>query len=398
MDNLLTKSESLVSHIQTSFVRSLYASVNWENRLIGIKGSRGTGKTTLLLQRLSELGKPPAEAAYFSLDDLYFTTNSLAETATDFYKKGGRFLFLDEVHKYPEWAKHIKNLYDFYPELKIAFTGSSIIDIVKEEADLSRRARMYELPGLSFREYLDLNHQIAINPIPLETIFDKSKSWKKYIPAQFKPLQYFGHYLSHGYYPFFMEDPEGYPERIKQMIRLIVEYDMAELHDFDIRNAKKMLKLLYTLSANVPFTPNLSSLAQKSNIHRNSINNYLHFLEEAKLIKLIYPSGISISALQKPEKIYLDNPNLAVALAEGIPDKGNIRESFFLNQLSVKHKVNSSKFGDFNIDGKWIVEIGGKNKTIKQIKDTENSYRVLDDIDFSASENIIPLWLFGMLY
>jgi hypothetical protein len=182
------------------------------------------------------------------------------------------------------------------------------------------------------------------------------------------------------------------------MIRMIVEYDMAELHDFDIRNAKKMLQLLYILSVNVPFKPNISSLAEKSQIHRNSIINYLHFLEQAKLIKLLYSTGISVSVLQKPEKIYLENTNLAYALSEGIPDKGNLRETFFMNQLSINHKVSQHKNADFIVDDKWVIEIGGKNKGTKQIENLKNAYRVLDDVDFTLAEKSIPLWTFGFLY
>jgi len=398
MSYLLEKSEVLVENVQTSFFRGLYSSINWKNRLIGIKGARGTGKTTLLLQRLKELGKSPSEAMYVSLDDLYFSNKSLIEIITSFYKQGGRIVFLDEVHKYPDWAKHIKNSYDYFADLQIAFTGSSIIDIAREEADLSRRVRMYELPGLSYREYLAFAHGIQMDVIELNDLLSPKNQWKSKLPTSFKPLQHFQSYLSGGYYPFFKEDEEGFHDRVKQMIRMIVEYDMAELHDFDIRNAKKMLQLLYILSVNVPFKPNISSLAEKSQIHRNSIINYLHFLEQAKLIKLLYSTGISVSVLQKPEKIYLENTNLAYALSEGIPDKGNLRETFFMDQLSINHKVSQHKNADFIVDDKWVIEIGGKNKGTKQIENLKNAYRVLDDVDFTLAEKSIPLWTFGFLY
>ncbi|MES1226611.1 MAG: AAA family ATPase, partial [Bacteroidota bacterium] len=360
MDNLLEKSETLVSRVQTTFKRYLYSKINWGNRLTGIKGPRGTGKTTLLLQRLHEMGKSPIEAVYFSLDDLFFTNHSLVETADDFYKKGGKYLFLDEVHKYPEWARHIKNLYDFYPDLQIVFTGSSIIDISREEADLSRRARMYELQGLSYREYLSFTGILQTDSLSLETLLKGSSFWKKQFPPDFRPLEHFNTYLERGYYPFFQEDPEGMSERLQQLIRMIVEYDMAELHDFDIRNARKILQLLYIISSNVPFKPNLSQLAEKSQIHRNTINSYLHFLEQARLIRLLYASGISVAILQKPDKIYLDNPNIAYALSSNNPNRGNVRETFFLNQVTATHKVHYPKQGDFTIDGKWTFEVGGK--------------------------------------
>lgn len=397
MEDLLIKSETLANRTDLQFKRRLYEKINWQNRLIGVKGSRGTGKTTLLLQRLKSLGKPASEAAYFTLDDLYFTKHSLVDVATDFYKKGGKVLFLDEVHKYPNWAQHLKNLYDFYPDLQVVFTGSSIIDIARQEADLSRRALLYELPGLSYREYLAFEGILYAGSFSLIEILSENRPWQQLLSDGFRPLQYFQSYLASGYYPFFKEDPEGFTQRVQQLIRLIVEYDMAELQDFDIRNARKMLQLLYILAENVPFKPNLSALAEKSQIHRNSVNNYLYFLEQARLIRLLYAEGISVATRQKPEKIYLDNTNLAFALAHSQPDKGNLRETFFYNQLSQDHTVRQSKAADFLIDGTYTFEVGGKNKQQKQIEGVQNSFVVKDDIE-SAWGNTIPLWVFGFLY
>ena len=397
MDGLLEKSAFLVEKTETSFHRYLFASIRWQNRLIGIKGQRGTGKTTILLQKLKELSLPAHEAAYFSLDDLYFTTHSLAETGEDFYKKGGKYLFLDEVHKYPGWAQHIKNLYDFYPDLKIVFTGSSVIDIAKEEGDLSRRARLYDLKGLSYREYLAFTSVLQAPAITLNDIVGPKQEWKQHFPSDFRPLQYFPDYLEKGYYPFFAEDPEDTSLRLQQLIRMIVEYDMAELHDFDIRNAKKMLQLLYVLADNVPYKPNLTELADKSGIHRNTISNYLYFLQQAQLIQLLYSSGNSAVILQKPEKVYLDNPNLVYALTLRQPDKGNLSETFFLNQVSAKYAVHYSKTGDFTVNNTYAFEVGGKTKSSKQIAGVENSFIVTDDTAFPIRDTL-PLWIFGFLY
>jgi predicted AAA+ superfamily ATPase len=256
---------------------------------------------------------------------------------------------------------------------------------------------MYELQGLSYREYLSYTGILQRDSLSLEGLLADAHSWRKHFPLTFRPLEHFEAYLSYGYYPFFTEDPEGMPERLQQLIRMIVESDMAELHDFDIRNAKKMLQLLYIISTNVPFKPNLSQLAEKSQIHRNTVANYLHFLQEARLINLLYPAGISVAILQKPEKIYLDNPNLAFALSTQKPDKGNLRETFFLNQISLGHRVNYPKQGDFIVDDKWTFEIGGRNKSTQQIKEVPNSFRVIDDVAFPVSDGI-PLWLFGFLY
>ncbi|HEV7346991.1 ATP-binding protein [Telluribacter sp.] len=397
MEQLLLKSELLTDRTQTRFTRGLFERIDWNNRLIGVKGSRGTGKTTLLLQRLKSLGKSASEAAYFTLDDLYFTTHSLVETATDFYKKGGKILFLDEVHKYPNWAQHLKNLYDFYPDLQLAFTGSSIIDIARQEADLSRRALLYELPGMSYREYLAFEGILQAEPFTLSEILSEARPWRALLSGGFQPLQHFATYLRSGYYPFYKEDPEGFSQRVQQLIRLIVEYDMAELQDFDIRNARKMLQLLYILAENVPFKPNLTQLAEKSQIHRNSVNNYLHFLEQARLIRLLHAEGISVATLQKPEKIYLDNTNLSFALSHSQPDKGNLRQTFFNNQLVQGHTVRQSKAADFLVDGIYTFEVGGKNKQQKQIEGIPNAYVAKDDVD-SGIGRTIPLWVFGFLY
>jgi len=396
MERLLEKSAQLVASVALQKQRYLYSEIHWANRLIGIKGARGTGKTTLLLQKLKELQLPPARGAYWSLDDLYFTTNTLVGTAEQFYQRGGTHLFLDEVHKYKNWSVEIKNLYDFYPELKIVFTGSSIIDISREEGDLSRRMLMHQLHGLSYREYLAFNDLYEFEPISLSDIIARDGKWRDLFPSGFRPLAHFQEYLQYGYYPFSMEDREGYHIRLQQLVRLIVEYDMAELKGFDIRNARKMLQLLNVVAANVPFQPNITAIAAKSNIHRNSVVSYLHFLEQAQLIRLLYPGGISIAILQKPEKIYLNNPNLAFALSTADPNTGNLRETFFLSQASVRHQAAYPTKGDFLIDGKYTFEVGGKDKSARQIKDVENSFVVVDNVEFPVTK--LPLWLFGFLY
>ena len=397
MEALLQKSETLVNQVNLDFKRYLFDQIKWNNRLIGIKGARGTGKTTMLLQYIKELNLSPQQAAYFTLDDLYFTIHGLVETAEQFYRGGGKFLFLDEVHKYHNWSRHIKNLYDFYPDLKIVFTGSSIIDIAREEADLSRRALMYDLQGLSYREYLSLRGILSVDAFSIEELLDPERNWRKAFPRDFRPFQYFNDYLKHGYYPFFAEDPDSLPDRLQQLIRIIVEYDMASLHDFDIRNARKMLQLFYVLATNVPYKPNITELAKKSSVHRNTITNYLSFLEQARLIRQLYYTGISIVTLQKSEKIYLDNTNLAYAISDVQPNEGNLRETFFASQLAAKYRLNYTNTGDFIVNSKWTFEIGGKNKTRKQLEGVEDSFRVIDHTEFPISD-ALPLWIFGFLY
>ncbi|MFZ1514258.1 MAG: AAA family ATPase [Saprospiraceae bacterium] len=397
MNVLLEQSEYLLSNTTLDFKRFLFNEIKWNNRLVGIKGARGTGKTTLLLQWLKQQDLPVTKAAYFSLDDLYFTNNSLKETVAQFHKLGGKILVLDEVHKYKNWSTEIKNIYDIYTGIKIIFTGSSIIDISRQQGDLSRRAIIYELPGLSYREFLSLKYNLQLPVFSLNEILKDASTLKKQLPISFRPLEYFNEYLQTGYYPFMMEDKETVHQKINQLIRTIVEYDMAELKDFDIRNAKKILQLMYVIAQQVPFKPNLVALAEKTSIHRNSLNNYLHYLERAKLISLLQPAGKSVASLQKPEKIYLNNTNLLYALAEKQVDKGNLRETFFLTQLNAVHKIAMPKQVDFFVDNKYTFEVGGKDKSKKQIAGIKNAWVVKDDLEFPVGNNL-PLWMFGCLY
>ena len=397
MITLLEQSDRLVNSVSLDFKRYLFGFIKWENRLIGIKGARGTGKTTLLLQWIKEQNLSSEKAAYFSLDDLYFTNHSLKETVSQFYKNGGLILVLDEVHKYKNWSKEIKNCYDFYPDLKIIFTGSSIIDIAKQEGDLSRRALMYELVGLSFREYLTMLGIIDLPVLSLDDLLFNNATIKKIIPKNFRPINHFGNYLNYGYYPFGLDDTASVHQLINQLIRTIVEIDMAELKDFDIRNAKKILQLIYVIAQQVPFKPNISNLAIKTGIHRNSLNNYLYYLEQAKIINLLFPTGNSIAILQKPEKIVLNNTTLLKALAEEKSLVGTVRETFFVSQLQTFHKVHLSSQADFIINDKYTFEVGGKSKGQKQIEGLENAWIVKDDIE-QPILNAIPLWMFGLLY
>lgn len=397
MYELQEQSDSLKGRVSTYFKRYLYDQVDWNARLIGIKGARGTGKTTLLLQWLKVQGLSSSKAVYFTLDDLYFSSHTLVETAKDFYKQGGQILVLDEVHKYPTWSREIKILYDLYPDLQIVFTGSSIIDLAKQEGDLSRRAVIYELHGLSYREYLKFIGILDQSPLSLNEIVTSGGPLRSLFPHDFRPLEHFQDYLQYGYYPFFKESEVNYHMRLQQLIRTIVEYDMAELQGFDIRNAKKMLQLLYIIAQNVPFKPNLSKLSEQSKIHRNSLVNYLYFLEQGRLIRLIHPSGISTSILQKPEKIYLNNTNQLYAMAVEPPSKGTLREVFLCSQLETQYQLNIPKKGDFVVNGQYIFEVGGKNKTASQVADIPNSYIVKDDLQYPAGD-ALPLWIFGFIY
>ena len=397
MERLLEQSARLIAGTETNFKRFLFQGIRWNNRLIGIKGARGTGKTTLVLQWIKSQQFNSNEAIYLSLDDLYFTKNTLKETVDAFFKQGGQVLALDEVHKYPHWAQEIKNIFDFYPSLKIIFTGSSVINISQHGGDLSRRSLMYDLPGLSYREFLAMQHIADLPHIDLETLLLNSNELINSLPNDFRPLQYFNNYLQYGYYPFGLGDPPSLHQRIQQLVRTIVEVDMSELADFDIRNAKKMLQLIYIIAQQVPFKPNLSALALKSGIHRNSLHNYLHFLEKAKIISLLFPSGNSTVQLQKPEKIYLNNPTLMAALGEEGTNIGNMRETFLFSQLNACYNVRFPKQGDFIVSDKYCLEVGGRSKGAGQIANVKNAWVVKDELELPAGK-ALPLWLFGLLY
>ncbi|MFH2141258.1 MAG: AAA family ATPase [Bacteroidota bacterium] len=397
MENLKIKSDQLLTTVSMKFVRYLSVQVDWKWRFNGILGARGTGKTTLILQQLKQNHGTVKEAIYVSLDDLYFTGNSLIEFVQQFRNKGGRYLYIDEVHKYKNWALELKNIYDTYPDLFIVFTGSSIIDILKQNVDLSRRAVIYYLQGFSFREYLSFTLTDIIKAVSINDIISKHTIIASEIIEKINPLNYFDDYLKYGYYPYFIESKKIYFRRLEQTMNQVLESDLNFLEGFDTKNTPKIKQLLYILSMNVPFKPNIVKLSEKTGIHRNTLVTYIHYLEKAQIINAVYPSGISTSILQKPEKIYLNNTNLSFMLAENVPDKGNLRETFFLNQLKTSHVVKIPKSGDFEINGAFIFEIGGKNKTFEQIKNEKNAFIVSDDI-LSGAYNKIPLWLFGFLY
>ncbi len=396
MDELIEVSEQLINSAELSFKRYLYSTIDWSEKLIGIKGARGTGKTTLLLQYLNETGLRPSQAVYLSLDEIYFLSHSVIEVVRRIYQSGGKIVVLDEVHKYPNWSQEVKNLHDRYRDLQIIFTGSSIIDISKEEGDLSRRAVIYELHGLSYREYLSLRKGVDLPLVKLEDLLNPVFSLRNYFPSEFLPLQHFHAYLKNGYFPFAGENEGIYFKKLRQLVRTIVEYDMAEIRGFDIRNGKKLLQLVYLIAQQVPFKPNVSSLAEKTLIHRNSMVNYLHYLADARLIDLQYPAGMSVATLQKPEKIFLNNTNFLFALSEKNPELGTVRETFFNSLVKVTHAIQFSSSVDFLVDGQYHFEVGGKNKSSKQVKE-EKTWIVKDDLEYPAGKSL-PLWVFGMLY
>lgn len=398
MEEILTKSNLLIQNQSLDFVRSLQGRIDWNDRAIGLLGARGTGKTTLLLRRLKQHYGLSGKAVYVSLDDIFFSENKLVHFGNWFVAQGGNVLFADEVHKYPNWAREIKNLYDTHPELRIVFTGSSITDFLQHDADLSRRAVRYELPGLSFREYLSFQKVFHQQPLALNELLTRHAEIAVEWVSQFRPLKYFTDYLARGYYPFFAENPNTYHIRLEQVVKMIIETDLRYLEGFDPANSRKVFQLLYILATNVPFKPNVTKLSTKIGIHRNTLVSYLQHLEKARLINTLTATGKSISTLQKPDKIYLENTNLQFALAPTLVNRGTQRETFFMNQLiHARHRITLPVKGDFLVDDQFTFEIGGRDKSIQQKKAADQGFVVADDLEVGVLQKI-PLWLFGFLY
>jgi len=310
---------------------------------------------------------------------------------------GGKYLFLDEVHRYDKWSQSLKNIYDDYPDLKVVFTGSSVLDIIQSKADLSRRAIVYNMKGLSFREYLLLTNKLNWSELSLNEILENHELISMEIAAKIKPVKEFKEYLKTGYYPFFQEYPETYHQRLEQVISLVLENDITALKPVNLEGVKKLKQLLYVLSTSVPFKPNISKLAEKTGISRNSLVQYLHYLDEAEVLSLLFRDTAGISLLQKPEKAYFENPNLAYTLGNDNTEPGNLRETFFINQVAVKNQISYTEKGDFKVNDRYVFEVGGKNKSQSQLKNIDNAWLALDDIEYGF-QNKIPLWLFGFLY
>jgi predicted AAA+ superfamily ATPase len=398
MEELFNRYQRISQKIQTDFVRSFMQEVNWNARLIGIKGARGVGKTTLLLQYLKiNFTDNRALTLYVSLDSFAFRGKTLLGLADEFVRNGGKHLFLDEVHKYPNWAQELKNIYDDYSELQIVFTGSSLLEILNSRADLSRRVVIYHMQGLSFREYIMLETGIYFAPLTLESILKNHLNLAGLINAKIKVFPHFEKYLKQGYYPFYREELDLYEHRVEEVINMMLEIELPLLRGIDVGLVPKIKELLAIISASVPFVPNIVNLSQKIEIHRTTLMSYLFYLQELGLtFHLVKEAGGSVR-LQKPAKIYLENTNLMYVLSSLSANRGNVRETFFANQVGYKHKISFHEKTDFLVNNTYAFEIGGKDKSKKQISGMENAYIVSDEIEYGY-QNKIPIWLFGFLY
>lgn len=373
------------------YVRSFHDKINWKNRLIGLLGQKGVGKSTLLLQHIKNYDLLE-ETLYVQADDMYFAGHGLFETAYDFFKRGGKRLYIDEIHKYKGWSTEIKMIYDRLPLLSVVYSGSSLLALKKGgSADLSRRTIEYTMPGLSFREYLNIAHGWNLKTSSLADIL-KGKVDFPY--GEHRPLKYFEEYCKKGYYPYFKE--EDFLTKLKQAINETVEHDIPAYAEMPITSAIKLKKLMYVLANSVPFKPNYSKLSRELEIGRNQLPEYIDYLEKACLFNGLKEKGASDSIIQKVEKLYLNNSNIAYAISDTKPDEGTVRETLFLTWMRETSHVTASKISDFEIDG-ITFEVGGKNKKGQQVKDAATAYLVKYGIEYAVG-NSIPIWMFGFVY
>ncbi len=397
MNDLREISDIKINATSHEFVRFLWNTIDWNNRLVGISGAKGAGKTTLILQYMKTSFGFSEDAIYLELDHIYFAENSLYDYARQFEKTGGKILFLDEVHKYRNWSHDLKLIYDNLPSIKVVFTSSSALEIYKGSHDLSRRVVLYQLPGLSLREFVHLKYKLELPLLALDEIISKSREISLKLSKDIKPIKYYNEYIQKGYYPFFTENENMYHEKLLNVLNVVLENDLPIIFKIDFNSVVNLKKLLSIISRLVPYKPNIKKLAEQIGVTRETLLRYLFYLEKAQILKRLGKDTHGINFLNKPEKLFLQNTNLIYALSQTMTSEGNIRETFFLNQTIVGNMVAYSEKGDFKVNQKYVFEVGGKSKSQKQIEGIPNAFVVKDNIEYSTG-NTIPLWMFGLLY
>ena len=396
LEEIMRSYRNKLSAVGTTFHRGLYTKIDWDDRLIGIKGPRGSGKTTMLLQRIKENFEDKGQALYISLDNLWFASHNLMDLVDYHYTHGGTHLFIDEVHHLPYWQTLLKNIYDDFPTLHVVYTGSSMLRIDHSQGDLSRRQLVYHLPGLSFREYLEFEGLYKCEPLELEDLLKDHVKIAEAVCEKIKVVPAFEKYLKQGYYPFYKEVKKGYAMRLQQVVNQVIENDYPAIDEVSMSTIRKTKKMLMLLAEKVPHPPVMTELYAQLDTDRNQGLKMMHALERGSLLGLLSSEAKSFKGLARPDKIFLNNPNLMYALTSK-PEIGTVRETFFFNQLSQTQTVTFPKKGDFAVNGKYLFEVGGKNKGFDQIKDIENSFLAVDGIEVGY-HNRIPLWVFGMMY
>ena len=398
MESLFRKHRIFVSQVNMAIVRQQMNAIDWEKQLVSIRGSRGVGKTTLMRQYIKQTyGVNAGEALYLVMDSMYFTSHTLMEVAERFHLMGGKHLFLDEVHKYPTWSRELKEIIDLWPDLKITFTGSSLLQILNADADLSRRVLSYDMTGLSFREYLQFYKGLALPPYLLNEILSNADAICQQVCEVCHPQPLFEEYLRVGYYPFYDGNDEEYYSRIENVVSFIIDQEMTQFCGVEPAYTRKLKAMLLFLANNVPYDVNIAKLSSYLEINKTTVLSYLSSMQKAELLSLLYTDNKSVTKMQKPDKVYIHNPNMLYALSTN-EIMGTIRECFVVNQLSTKHTVEYGKaHGDFKVDGRITIEVGGKDKSFDQIADIPDSYILADSMEFPIGKKL-PLWLVGLLY
>lgn len=377
------------------YQRYFFSTVDFNDKMVGILGSRGIGKTTFILQYLQSLDLARHKKLYFSADSISLSNYSLYEIAEEFSKVGGEVLAIDEIHKYKNFEKELKEIYDFL-DLKIIFSGSSALQLEHKKADLSRRAVLYRLHGLSFREFLELKLKKKFNSYTLEQILSSHLDIVHELTEQFKPFEYFKEYLESGYFPYYFENPNSYGMKLEETVNTVIESDLPIIFNIEPQNIQKLKQLISLICSSNPYELNITNLSKKIGINRTTLYQYIHYLSMGNLLYSLSAKTKGETIFTKPSKLYLNNPNLSFYYCQS-SEIGTIREQFFANMLRVNHQLSYPVKGDFLIDDTYTFEIGGKNKSFKQIANVENSFVAADDIE-SGFGNKIPLWLFGFLY
>ncbi|MBQ3657053.1 MAG: ATP-binding protein [Bacteroidales bacterium] len=398
METLFKKHKILISQVEMKIVRQMMQTVDWDKQLVAIRGSRGVGKTTLMRQYIKQkYGINAGESLYCVMDGMYFTNHSLLELAEKFHLSGGRHLFLDEVHKYPTWSREIKEIIDLWPDMKITFTGSSLIQILNADADLSRRVLSYNMTGLSFREFLHFYHKIELPRYSLREILENADDICQKVCNLCSPQPLFEEYLRVGYYPFYDGNETEYYSRLENVISFIIEQEMTQFCGVEPAYTRKLKALLLYLSDNLPYEVNIAKLSAYLGLNKSTILSYLSSMQRAELLHLLYSDNKSVTKMQKPDKIYIHNTNMLYSIGSK-QNIGTLRECFVVNQLSSHHTVEYGKTqGDFLVDGKIVFEVGGKDKTFDQIAGVPDSYVLADNMEIPVGKKL-PLWIIGMEY